>query len=428
DEAIELVARRAAGSMRDSQSLFDQLLAFGGDEIDADDVHRLLGTAPDDRLLDLLDSVIDGRQGEAIAFLETALTEGVQLGSFSDQLLNYLRDLLVTAVGATTVPFTAVGERARERVQEQATRWGVQTISAAMQVLADTKARMQRVNYARALLELALVRMSLLENLDAVSALVHHVAQGGVVVSGERPAGRPSTTAGSAKPSAAARPASPPPSKKNADEPTELRTAAPHDVSMPVRESPEPSRLVAESATATLDVPEESSEEAIPAAPVAISAPEFTPENIDAFWSHLLAELPDAIAQKLKNASRVAISGPNQVEVVFPKRFEFSKTYCEQPVTRKKLETQLAELARREVGCRFVVDTTSTAPPPQPKEGAPRRPTSQRARTSLVDDDPYVQLAAAIFGGQVVEVRKVLLPPVQLEAVEPEETEGDDVE
>ena len=41
--ALELVARRAGGSMRDSQSLFDQLLAFGGKTITAQDVHQLLG-------------------------------------------------------------------------------------------------------------------------------------------------------------------------------------------------------------------------------------------------------------------------------------------------------------------------------------------------------------------------------------------------
>jgi DNA polymerase-3 subunit gamma/tau len=40
--ALELVARRAGGSIRDSQSLFDQLLAFGGKTITAEDVHHLL--------------------------------------------------------------------------------------------------------------------------------------------------------------------------------------------------------------------------------------------------------------------------------------------------------------------------------------------------------------------------------------------------
>src|SRR5579872_4618574 len=52
-EALRLVSHLAEGSLRDSQSLFDQLLAFGGKSIDAADVHRLLGTAPDERLVDL---------------------------------------------------------------------------------------------------------------------------------------------------------------------------------------------------------------------------------------------------------------------------------------------------------------------------------------------------------------------------------------
>ena len=39
DEALELVARRAGGSMRDAQSLLDQLLAFGGDRLTAEQVH-----------------------------------------------------------------------------------------------------------------------------------------------------------------------------------------------------------------------------------------------------------------------------------------------------------------------------------------------------------------------------------------------------
>ena len=51
DEALELVARRAGGSMRDAQSLLDQLLAFGGDRLTADQVHQLLGTAGDDRIV-----------------------------------------------------------------------------------------------------------------------------------------------------------------------------------------------------------------------------------------------------------------------------------------------------------------------------------------------------------------------------------------
>ena len=65
EEAVELVARRAGGSMRDAQSLFDQLLAFGSDHIAAEDVHRLLGTAPDERLVELVDACVAADAGRA---------------------------------------------------------------------------------------------------------------------------------------------------------------------------------------------------------------------------------------------------------------------------------------------------------------------------------------------------------------------------
>src|SRR5205823_1957555 len=84
-EALELVARRAAGSMRDAQSLLDQLLAFGGDRLTADQVHGLLGTAKDDRVLGLAAAVLRHDPQQALALLGEAADEGLQLGELLDQ-------------------------------------------------------------------------------------------------------------------------------------------------------------------------------------------------------------------------------------------------------------------------------------------------------------------------------------------------------
>ncbi|MBM4076266.1 MAG: DNA polymerase III subunit gamma/tau, partial [Planctomycetes bacterium] len=164
--ALELVARRAAGSMRDSQSLFDQLLAFGSERITDADVHRLLGTAPDDRLIEIVDGLIQRDRATVLEKLDAALREGVQLESLTDQLVSYFRDLMVMACGARNAPLLSVGSDCRKTVQIQADRWGLQTIMASMQILAETKARMQRVTFGRALTELALVRISSLQDLD----------------------------------------------------------------------------------------------------------------------------------------------------------------------------------------------------------------------------------------------------------------------
>src|SRR5437762_1209501 len=80
DEALELLARRAGGSMRDAQSLLDQLLAFGGDRLTVEQVHQLLGTAQDERVLALASAVLEHDSPRALGLFAQAADEGAQLG------------------------------------------------------------------------------------------------------------------------------------------------------------------------------------------------------------------------------------------------------------------------------------------------------------------------------------------------------------
>src|SRR5262249_13589517 len=87
DEAMELVAHRAGGSMRDAQSLLDQLLSFGGDQLTADQVHQLLGTARDERILALAAAVLDRDPKRALELFAAQMDEGLQFGELTDQLI-----------------------------------------------------------------------------------------------------------------------------------------------------------------------------------------------------------------------------------------------------------------------------------------------------------------------------------------------------
>src|SRR5947209_16949741 len=95
DEALELVARRAGGSMRDAQSLLDQLLAFSKDKLSAARVHQLLGTANEERVAALATAVIAHDGKRALEQLGQAADQGLQLGELLDQLIEYWRDLMV---------------------------------------------------------------------------------------------------------------------------------------------------------------------------------------------------------------------------------------------------------------------------------------------------------------------------------------------
>ncbi|HAB14526.1 MAG TPA: DNA polymerase III subunit gamma/tau, partial [Planctomycetaceae bacterium] len=178
DEAVELVARRAGGSMRDSQSLFDQLLAFGKERIDVGDVHRLLGTAPDEMLLAIVEPLVGGQPARAIGAFETALASGSQQEELLGQLIECCRDLMVQAAGADDVTVRSVGPTAGKRLSELAGDWGVETAIAAMQVLAETVSRARWTRQSRALADLALVRIATLERLAGVVGLLQQLADG----------------------------------------------------------------------------------------------------------------------------------------------------------------------------------------------------------------------------------------------------------
>ena len=97
--ALQLLARRAAGSMRDSQSLLEQLLSFVGEQITVDDVHAMLGTARDERLQRDPAAVIERDAAAALPELEEAIAEGVDAGQLAEQLVGSLRDMMAVLVG-----------------------------------------------------------------------------------------------------------------------------------------------------------------------------------------------------------------------------------------------------------------------------------------------------------------------------------------
>src|SRR5438046_646149 len=80
DDALRLVARRAAGSMRDSQSLLDQLLASAQGKLTAEHVHAVLGTAGDERVTELAAAIMARDPQTALNLVGGWIDRGLQVG------------------------------------------------------------------------------------------------------------------------------------------------------------------------------------------------------------------------------------------------------------------------------------------------------------------------------------------------------------
>src|SRR5262249_15186078 len=158
-EALEILARRAAGSMRDSQSLLEQLLAFGKKEIKAADVHAMVGTATSARLTQLVGYLANRDAPAALAEPDAAVNEGVDVGQLLEQLLGYLRDCMAAAVGCSAEAFRYTSPGEATSVVQWNQYWGLDTILAVMQILDQTLARLRYSVHAQTLAEMAVVRI-----------------------------------------------------------------------------------------------------------------------------------------------------------------------------------------------------------------------------------------------------------------------------
>ncbi|HEY7024445.1 MAG TPA: DNA polymerase III subunit gamma/tau [Candidatus Limnocylindrales bacterium] len=98
DEALDLIAQRAAGGMRDAESMLDQIISSGAETIDADAVRDLLGLADLETVDRFVDDLASGDALEGIRLLDQLDSDGRDLVAFADQVVARLRVLLVESL------------------------------------------------------------------------------------------------------------------------------------------------------------------------------------------------------------------------------------------------------------------------------------------------------------------------------------------
>ncbi len=98
EEALTLIARQSAGSIRDAQSLLDQLASIGA-RITLALAQQVLGTAASQTVLDVIASILDRQAARGLQTIHHALDSGADPRSLARQLVEYLRGLMLIQMG-----------------------------------------------------------------------------------------------------------------------------------------------------------------------------------------------------------------------------------------------------------------------------------------------------------------------------------------
>ena len=203
-EAAHLIARRAAGSVRDSMSLLGQVLALGcapGEALTARMAREVLGLAGQEVMDRLLTALATHDTTGITVLVRELLAQGADMGFFLRELGSLWRDLfLIKQAGRDAAQELDLPQSERERLADIASRFTLTYIHAAWQMTLDSQRRILTSLEPSAGLELLLLNLAMLPRLLPVEEL------GGKAVSA---APRPASVASPSPASAPVSPAAP---------------------------------------------------------------------------------------------------------------------------------------------------------------------------------------------------------------------------
>jgi DNA polymerase-3 subunit gamma/tau len=206
DESLARIARAAEGSVRDALSLFDQVLAFSGNEVKDEDLQALLGLIDRELLLRASTAVIEGRSLGALDLVEELANYGADYRNFARELLLHFREVLLLKLAPEGSALLAgIAPDERERMRPLADAYSEEDLLRIFDVLTKAEADLRWAQDPRVTLELALLKMVQMRRLVPFAELVERVER----LAAGRPAAPPA--AGGAARSASAVPARTPP-------------------------------------------------------------------------------------------------------------------------------------------------------------------------------------------------------------------------
>ena len=159
ESALNVIAQKSDGGMRDALSIFDQLVSFSGNNITYQDVIDNLNVLDYEYYFRLVNAFLHGNVAESLLLFNEVLNKGFEAQHFITGLSSHLRDVLVSK-DASTLQLLEVGAEIAERYRQQASACPTEFIFDALKISNDCDLNYRISKNKRLLVELALIRIS----------------------------------------------------------------------------------------------------------------------------------------------------------------------------------------------------------------------------------------------------------------------------
>ena len=170
--ALLNIVRQSAGSMRDAESLMDQLATYCKNKITAEETNNILGLVEQDRLYQFAQHIIDKDTSSAIKFISKIMDEGTDPNQFLISLVEYFRNAMLVKEGKALIPLLELTKDEVDRIVVQIKSLTREDILYILYSMMNASNSMRQSSIPKVSLELLAVKLSSKESIVSLGEIM----------------------------------------------------------------------------------------------------------------------------------------------------------------------------------------------------------------------------------------------------------------
>ena len=157
-DSLQLIARKADGSMRDALSILDQVISFCGSEISNSKTTRALGVIPNDIFFEYTISLLDKNGNQLLQSLDKFLSYGVPAEEVVSGLSNHMKNLLYSQIDGGS-DLLEINDESKKQYISHSSKWDRRDLLRSLQILTDLSSKIRRSDDPYLLLEFSSLKL-----------------------------------------------------------------------------------------------------------------------------------------------------------------------------------------------------------------------------------------------------------------------------
>ena len=174
-DSLRLIARAGEGSMRDSQSLLDQVISFAGDSPTMEQVSDILGLVDRKLLYQTLEGILNADADGCLSAISAVYGYGYELSEFTSEMLTLIRNATLVGLSPSSKDYLDVPQDERGRLEELVQGTSSDVLVRAFHVMLEVHDQVAHSNRPRLVLEMAVARLISIRPAQSISRLMHRL-------------------------------------------------------------------------------------------------------------------------------------------------------------------------------------------------------------------------------------------------------------